>query len=74
MDDDDDDDGSGMSIHQGSVEPQMMPPQFQNQPPYPIISDIQRSVRFTTDREWHMFTRSRDNIRPQPGSRPSSRT
>ncbi|KAI1502974.1 hypothetical protein F5X99DRAFT_377200 [Biscogniauxia marginata] len=38
-DDDDDDDGEGTPphAHEGSVEPQMVPPHFQSQPPFPHL-------------------------------------
>ncbi|KAH8596610.1 hypothetical protein B0O99DRAFT_102996 [Bisporella sp. PMI_857] len=71
MDDDDDDDGSGMSHHGGSVEPQMMPPQFQNQAAFqhmrhqtPTNSPPINNGVFHPHQRQHT---------PQPGSRPSSR-
>jgi len=71
MDDDDDDDGSGMSHHGGSVEPQMLPPQFQNQAAFqhirhqtPMNSPPIPNNGFHPQQRQHT---------PQPSSRPSSR-
>ncbi|KAG0651838.1 transcription factor [Hyphodiscus hymeniophilus] len=78
MDDDDDDDGSGMS-HHGSVEPQMMPPQFQNQPAFQHIrhSTPSASPPIPNGVFPHHPQQRQHTPQPQggpgPGSRPSSR-
>ncbi|KAG9242513.1 MADS-box MEF2 type transcription factor [Calycina marina] len=70
-DDDDGDDGSGISANGGSVEPQMMPPQFQNRAAFqhirhqsPMNSPPMPSGAFHPHQRQHT---------PQPGPRPSSR-
>lgn len=70
MDDDDDDDGSGMSQH-GSVEPQMMPPQFQNQAAFQHIRHQTPSASPPIPNG--VFHPQQRQHTPQPGSRPSSR-
>lgn len=70
MDDDDDDDGSGMS-HHGSVEPQMMPPQFQNQAAFQHIRHQTPSASPPIPNG--VFHPQQRQHTPQPGSRPSSR-
>ena len=76
MDDDDDDDGSGMS-HHGSVEPQMMPPQFQNQAAFQHIrhSTPSASPPIPNGVFPHHPQQRQHTPQPQggPGSRPSSR-
>ncbi|KAH8773967.1 MADS-box MEF2 type transcription factor [Hyaloscypha finlandica] len=73
-DDDDDEDGSGPS-HHGSVEPQMMPPQFQNQPAYQHIRHHTPSASPPIPNGVfpHHPQQRQHTPQPQPGSRPSSR-
>ena len=69
MDDDDDDERSGLSVR-GSVEPQMMPPQFQN----PAFQHVRHQTPSASppmpNGAFHPQQRQHT---PQPGSRPSSR-
>ncbi|KAH7336579.1 MADS-box MEF2 type transcription factor [Rhexocercosporidium sp. MPI-PUGE-AT-0058] len=73
-DDDDDDDGSGPS-HHGSVEPQMMPPQFQNQAAFQHIRHQTPSASPPIPNGVfpHHPQQRQHTPQPQPGSRPSSR-
>ncbi|CZR55610.1 related to RLM1-transcription factor of the MADS box family [Phialocephala subalpina] len=73
-DDDDDDDGSGPS-HHGSVEPQMMPPQFQNQPAFQHIRHHTPSASPPIPNGVfpHHPQQRQHTPQPQAGSRPSSR-
>jgi MADS-box transcription factor len=73
MDDDDDDDGSGMS-HHGSVEPQMMPPQFQNQPAFQHIRhQTPTNSPPIPNGVFHPHPQQQRQHTPQHDSRPSSR-
>ncbi|TVY50666.1 Transcription factor RLM1 [Lachnellula cervina] len=76
MDDDDDDDGS-MPSHHGSVEPQMMPPQFQQpvfQPPQHMRQGTPSSSPPIPNGAFPHHPQQRQHTpQPHPGSRPSSR-
>jgi MADS-box transcription factor len=73
-DDDDDDDGSGPS-HHGSVEPQMMPPQFQNQAAFQHIRHHTPSASppIPNGVFQHHPQQRQHTPQPQGGSRPPSR-
>ncbi|KAG4419533.1 hypothetical protein IFR04_007327 [Cadophora malorum] len=73
-DDDDDDDGSGPS-HHGSVEPQMMPPQFQNQAAFQHIRHQTPSASPPIPNGVfpHHPQQRQHTPQPQHESRPSSR-
>ncbi|TVY34608.1 Transcription factor [Lachnellula occidentalis] len=76
MDDDDDDDGSMPSQH-GSVEPQMMPPQFQQpvfQPPQHMRQATPSSSPPIPNGAFPHHPQQRQHTpQPHPASRPSSR-
>ncbi|KAE8450589.1 hypothetical protein EG329_005933 [Mollisiaceae sp. DMI_Dod_QoI] len=75
MDDDDDDDDGSAPSHHGSVEPQMMPPQFQNQPAFQHIRHHTPSASPPIPNGVfpHHPQQRQHTPQPQPGSRPSSR-
>ncbi|KAK6583476.1 hypothetical protein PZA11_004552 [Diplocarpon coronariae] len=75
LDDDDDDDDGSLPSHHGSVEPQMLPPQFQNQANFqhirhhtPSASPPIANIIFP-----HHAQPRQHTPQPQSGSRPSSR-
>ncbi|TVY58863.1 Transcription factor SMP1 [Lachnellula suecica] len=75
MDDDDDDDGS-IPSHHGSVEPQMMPPQFPQQPVFQPPQHMRQGTPSSSppipNGAFHPQQRQH-TPQPHPGSRPSSR-
>ncbi|KAL2063684.1 hypothetical protein VTL71DRAFT_5489 [Oculimacula yallundae] len=73
-DDDEDEDGSGPS-HHGSVEPQMLPPQFQNQAAFQHIRHQTPSASPPIPNGVfpHHPQQRQHTPQPQPGSRPTSR-
>ncbi|KAI1209734.1 uncharacterized protein F4807DRAFT_88472 [Annulohypoxylon truncatum] len=72
-DDDDDDDGEGTPPHghEGSVEPQMIPPHFQGQPPFPHLRHHTPSA--SPPINGMPFAPRGHTPQPQIASRPSSR-
>ncbi|KAI0178564.1 hypothetical protein GGR52DRAFT_532613 [Hypoxylon sp. FL1284] len=72
-DDDDDEDGDGTPPHghEGSVEPQMIPPHFQSQPPYTHLRHHTPSA--SPPINGMPFPPRRPTPQPQMASRPSSR-
>jgi MADS-box transcription factor len=72
MDDDDDDDESGMS-HHGSVERQMMPPQFQNQIASQHVHYKPSASPPISNGEFSHHQPRQRQITPRPHSGPASR-
>ncbi|KAI0599960.1 hypothetical protein F4775DRAFT_101741 [Biscogniauxia sp. FL1348] len=72
-DDDEDDDGEATPphVHEGSVEPQMVPPHFQSQPPFPHLRHHTASA--SPPINGMAFVPRGHTPQPQAASRPSSR-